>query len=163
MRPTRRRRATNNECRSRRCPPPPRPPPPPRLADPQAAGASCLTFSVCHESQGLAFTSVALFTALEPLFDQLGLGGYSVNDYVTVRELDSGCLAGGCCCSTPVEVQLALPAAAGRGRQQAARLAAGFVADRLPRGMAGAKCTASVKASECAAAPAVPDARRRLM
>lgn len=114
----------------------------PGLRNQDTADRVCRSFKICHNSKGTAWTTVQLFSALEPLLHQLKLE--PATEYVEVQPL-TGCLTSGCCCSTPVEVRFSLPVH--RDRQTAAdELAAvsEFLQFRLPREMKDTACTAAV-------------------
>ena len=137
----------------------------------------CKAFALCHDaSPGAAFTSIALFGALEAPLEARGLA--PVNDYVEiVGSPGSGgggavaaALSGGggkCRCDSPFEVRLTLPAGGSSG---AAEAVAGFVASaRLQEALGGAACAGPLVDAPCGAeveaAPAgrVDSSRRRLL
>lgn len=111
------------------------------LAQKDAGARACRSFKICHNSKGAAWTTVQLFSALEPLLSELQLE--PATDYVEVTPLQ-GCLASGCCCSTPVEVKFSLPVP-GDQHKAAAQVAAltHFLKHKLPRELQGTACTAS--------------------
>jgi hypothetical protein len=134
----------------------------------QNEGAICRSLRLCHHSRGLAYTSIDVFAALEPLFDRLALR--PVNDYVSIAAASGGpgCIRGGCCCSEPVEVRLSLPAPAGaEAAQLLEREVAAYVVKELPRALGGAAaCFGQLRGAPCAAAaieiaPAAEVAPRR--
>lgn len=136
-----------------------------RLSLPQTIGQAnqvCKTFQVCHNSQGLAYTSVDIFAAMEPLFEQLQLS--PINDYVNLVELDD-CLPGGCCCSTPVEVQLTLPLQPGETAEKLMKLVGSYIEEKLPKAISNVVCIGQLRDAQCVAAgaPLIAEARRRLM
>jgi hypothetical protein len=100
----------------------------------------CLSYKICHNSKGAAWSTVQLFSALEPLLSSLKLD--PATEYVEVKPLQ-GCLSSGCCCSTPIEVRFSLPVHQDK-QKAAAELAAvtDFLQFRLPLELKGTKCTA---------------------
>ena len=110
----------------------------------------CKSFTLCHNSHGLAWTSVDVFSALEPLFEELQLKG-EINDYVDVVALPGACAKPGCCCSTPVEVQLSLPYAPGSSLDMLVDTVASFVRDSVPSAMRDVVCVGDLKDVACAA------------
>lgn len=120
----------------------------------------CKTFRLCHNSPGLAFTSVDVFAALEPLFSRLQLA--PINDYVNLVELDD-CLRDGCCCSTPVEVQLTLPMPAGAADVIISQVEE-YLVKKLPEAISNVVCIGKLEDAQCAAStPMVAESRRRLV
>lgn len=117
----------------------------------------CRSFRICHNSKGAAWTTVQVFSALEPLLTQLKLD--PATEYVEVKPLQ-GCLTSGCCCSTPVEVRFSLPIH--RDKATAAAELADvnqFLRFRLPRELQGTACT-SGSVTEC---PPVIATERKLL
>lgn len=114
----------------------------PGLREQDTSDRVCRSFKICHNSKGAAWTTVQLFSALEPLLHQLKLE--PATDYVEVRPLQ-GCLSSGCCCSTPVEVRFSLPVHRNK-RTSAAELAAvtDYLQFKLPRELKGTACTAGM-------------------
>lgn len=122
-----------------------------------AANTVCKSFRLCHNSRGLAWTSIEVFTALEPLFDQLKLSPMS--DFVDVVAAPS---VEGCSCSTPVEVQLSFPVAPGSPAELLVNTVAAFIEQQLPK-MGDAICVTPLETVPCAnRAAVVAESRRRL-
>lgn len=108
---------------------------------------TCRSFRVCHNSKGIAYTSVEVFQALEPLFEELQLSPMS--QYVDIEEVPGQCTSSGCCCSTPVEVIIRLPAEVQTSNKYWSDIIAEYVADTMDILMPEAVCVADVEESEC--------------
>lgn len=122
----------------------------------------CKSFQLCHNSQGVAWTSIEVFSALEPLFQELQLPG-ELNDYVDVVALD-GFADLGCACSTPVEVQLSLPLHAGGNADVLLDAVSAFVAQGMTSAMSSVICTTPLKGVQCQTEdPVLIQQRRRLL
>jgi hypothetical protein len=117
----------------------------------------CRSFQICHNSKGAAWTTVQVFSALEPLLSKLKLE--PATEFVEVTPL-KGCITSGCCCSSPVEVKVSLPVH--RNKQTAAAELAAvseFLQFKLPGQLQGTSCTSS-KLGNC---PPVLVAERKLL
>ena len=129
----------------------------PGLKQQDSTRRECVSFKICHNSKGPAWTTVQLFSALEPLLNKLQLE--PATEYVEVTPLH-GCLSSGCCCSSPVEVRVSLPVH--QDKQTAAAELAGvkeFLQFRLPRELKGTACS-SGSLGNC---PPVLAAERKLL
>lgn len=121
------------------------------------SGTVCHSFQLCHNSAGLAYTSVDLFAALEPLFTDLGLG--AVNEYVDVSPMQSS--AAGCSCTTPVNVHLTIPVPMGETASSISRQVLLFLEKELPVALSHVACQGEVQPVPCSQKD-IAVARRRL-
>jgi len=108
---------------------------------------ACRTFRMCHNSKGVAYSSVEVFQALEPLFEELQLS--PLTDYVDIVQLPGRCTSTGCCCSTPLEVTIRLPADIPLSNKWWDDVVAEYVADTMEILVPGAVCVGDVEVSEC--------------
>jgi hypothetical protein len=120
---------------------------------------ACRSFKLCHNSKGLAWTTVQVFTAMEPLMRQLKLE--AATDVVEVLPV-KGCLSSGCCCSTPVEVRVSLPVHKdAKTAAQQLTLVSDFIQFKLARALKNTVCTAG-RLGACPAAAVVAGERKLL-
>lgn len=118
-----------------------------RLALPGTSAAlSCKKVQLCHNSNGVAYTTMDLFSSLEPIFSTLGLG--AVNEYVDVVALPPMAIHG-CSCSTPVEVGFSLPASNGHTAASVGRMVEAFIEEHLAARMRNLACHSEVEEAQC--------------
>lgn len=101
----------------------------------------CRSIKICHNSKGAAWTTVQVFSALEPLLTKLRLE--PATESVEVKPLQ-GCLSSGCCCSTPVELRFSLPVHDKTAAALELAAVTEFLQFRLPRELQGTACTSGL-------------------
>jgi len=121
------------------------------LASPAAAADAsvCRAFKVCSAPDGVAWTSVQLFGALDKLVQDLALPGAAA-DYADVKEAASSvcaCAAG----SQMLEVKLSLPVPAHLTAPLVAEAVDSFAADDAASAVGHARCLSAPRAALCAA------------